>query len=77
MGVKSGGLGDHTVGPPLQVYFPTKNLSRNFHMIIGEHGGAPSCCNITSRLTFLVCRTMYNSSILREQVLAVVSFEKK
>lgn len=76
-GVKSTGLGDYAVGPPLQVYFPRKILSRNFHMIIAEPHGAPSYCNVTCRITSLVCRTMYNSSILREQVLAVVSYEKK
>jgi hypothetical protein len=76
MGVKSGDPGGHAVSPPLQADFSRKTLSRNFHMVEAEHGGAPSC-NMTHRFTSLACGAVYSSNILREQVLEIVSFAKK
>jgi hypothetical protein len=63
MGIKSGNLGGHAMGPLLPFYHPGKVLCRNFQMTIPQCGDATAYCNGINGL----------SSSIKERDLMVVS----
>jgi hypothetical protein len=67
MGIKSGNLGGHAMGPLLPIYCPGKVLCRNFQMAKLQCGDATADCNEINGLTSSICGTMYISSISRNK----------